>query len=413
MAPAPSGGLYVLMPGDKDSVVVALLDSTGRTRAGWPVVLRGIIVCGSLLPVDDGSVRATCSPDDLNHDLAVGIRAFAFDAAGNKLAGWPVDLAGSYTGRVIGDELALFGQQALTDVYEEGRPSAAGFMTTITADGDVHKGIRVPLIEACCGRWAVGPDGVAYRVESVGDWTDGPPHVSRITALDLEGVRPGWPIKVDGAAFGPEFEPDGRIIVRVGSSGSGKGRVLAFDPDRAEEAARSALLPLMTVGQEVDCGGPDPWPPLVARNGTVFVPGASGTGVFALEASLDVLPGWPFASDTPLEERDGAGGEEGLDCPSQAEPAVGPDGALYMPLGARNAKVGGHLVAVDPNGRVRTGWPVELKRPGSEFWSVVVGPDGTVYALAIEPEAGKTSSASILAIAPDSTVGYTTTIIDP
>ncbi len=62
---------------------------------------------------------------------------------------------------------------------------------------------------------------------------------------------------------------------------------------------------------------------------------------------------------------------------------------------------------------MRPGWPVELKRAGSEFWSVVVGPDGTAYALAIEPESSRTSSASILAIAPDSTVRYTTTIIDP
>ena len=62
---------------------------------------------------------------------------------------------------------------------------------------------------------------------------------------------------------------------------------------------------------------------------------------------------------------------------------------------------------------MRPSWPVELRRPGAEFWSVVVGSDGTAYALAIEPEPGDTSSASILAIAPDSTVLWTTTIIDP
>jgi len=37
----------------------------------------------------------------------------------------------------------------------------------------------------------------------------------------------------------------------------------------------------------------------------------------------------------------------------------------------------------------------------------------TAYALAIELESSRTSSASILAIAPDSTVRYSTTIIDP
>jgi hypothetical protein len=56
---------------------------------------------------------------------------------------------------------------------------------------------------------------------------------------------------------------------------------------------------------------------------------------------------------------------------------------------------------------------VELKRPGAEFWSVVVGSDGTVFALAVEPEAGGTSSASILAIAQDSRVRSITTILEP
>jgi hypothetical protein len=59
------------------------------------------------------------------------------------------------------------------------------------------------------------------------------------------------------------------------------------------------------------------------------------------------------------------------------------------------------------------GWLVELQRPGAAFWSVVVGSDGIAYGLAIEPETGDVSSASILAIAPDSTVLYITTIIEP
>ncbi len=84
-----------------------------------------------------------------------------------------------------------------------------------------------------------------------------------------------------------------------------------------------------------------------------------------------------------------------------------------MPLQARNDKVGGSLIAVGPDGRERAGWPVALTRPGAEFWNVAVGSDGTVFALVIEPEAREAYSASILAIAPDSTVLYTTTIIEP
>ena len=128
------------------------------------------------------------------------------------------------------------------------------------------------------------------------------------------------------------------------------------------------------------------------------------------------MRGWPYRPATPLVRPDPLRPdprEDGIFCAPLGRPAVGPDSVLYLPLQARDATVGGSIVAVGPDGRVRAGWPVELRRPGAEFWSVVVGSDGTAYALAIEPEPGDASSASILAIAPDSTVLYRTTIIDP
>jgi len=94
-------------------------------------------------------------------------------------------------------------------------------------------------------------------------------------------------------------------------------------------------------------------------------------------------------------------------------PAIGPDNVIYLMHAAADPSVGGSVVAIGPDGRVRPGWPVELKRPGAEFWSVVIGSDGTAYALAVEPESADDFSATILAIAPDSTVRYTTTIIEP
>jgi hypothetical protein len=100
-------------------------------------------------------------------------------------------------------------------------------------------------------------------------------------------------------------------------------------------------------------------------------------------------------------------------CFMPARCGVGPDSVLYLPLQARDATVGGSIVAVGPDGQERPGWPVELQLPGAEFWSVVLGSDGTAYSLAIEPETGDASSASILAIAPDGTVLYRTMIIEP
>ncbi|MDQ2966528.1 MAG: hypothetical protein M3R57_11850, partial [Chloroflexota bacterium] len=78
-----------------------------------------------------------------------------------------------------------------------------------------------------------------------------------------------------------------------------------------------------------------------------------------------------------------------------------------------DATAGGRIVAVGRDGGVRPGWPVQLQRRGAEFWSVASGSNGTAYALAVELETSTSSSASIVAFAPDSTVLYTTTIVEP
>ena len=153
--------------------------------------------------------------------------------------------------------------------------------------------------------------------------------------------------------------------------------------------------------------------PVVAGDGTTFLWSDVDPDVFALDASLAVRAGWPYRPPSAIEHPNPWRGIDGLNCPQPAIPAGGPDGTLYLTLQARNRDVGGSVIAVGRDARIRRGWPVELKRSGSEFWSVVVGPDGTAYALAIEPESGGRSSASVLAIAPDSTVVYATTIIDP
>jgi outer membrane protein assembly factor BamB len=264
----------------------------------------------------------------------------------------------------------------------------------------------------CCGAWAVGPDGVAYGIALVSGPAEGSEGTSRITALDLNGMRAGWPISFDGVASQPAIAPDGRIVVTVGSIDRSTSRVLVFDPAGKGASAVSPELPIATADSGVDCGSPMQRP-LISQRGSTYVYSWLDDSIFGLDTSLDVMPGWPFEPATPLERPFPLRGEEGINCSSLAVPAVGPDGTLYLPLMARDPAVGGSIVAVGRDGKVRPGWPVGLRRPGSEFWSVAVGSDGTAYALAIEPETGDTSSASILAIAPDSTVLYTTTIVDP
>jgi hypothetical protein len=145
----------------------------------------------------------------------------------------------------------------------------------------------------------------------------------------------------------------------------------------------------------------------------VFVWSEIDARIFALDSSLKVLPGWPYRPATRLVGPGWDDPSAELNCSSPAAPAVGPKGTLYLPLQPRDASVGGTLVAVDRNGSVHAGWPITLQRPGAEFLWTVVGSDGTVYALAKEPEAGNSASVTILAIAPDSTVLYRTTIIEP
>jgi len=415
MAPGPDGTLFVAIPRPGGSVLLVLLDPAGRPRAGWPVLLADITSCGLLLPVEDGSVRALCSHKSLDGSMYSSTTTFAFDSKGSLLAGFPVELRGyDFKGRVVGDELTLFVSRPLTEFLEEGKPSHDGGLVTVAADGALRSGARVPVFETCCiEEWAVGPDGVAYGVMSAGGWGDGSAEMSQITALDLDGVRRGWPVKIDRIASGPAFGPGGQIVVTVGSFVRSASRVLAFDRDGKAVPTSSPELPIATAELRSDCSaGANPRPPLVAQDGTIFVFSEIDTAVYALDPSLQGMRGWPYRPATPLVSRPLDYGAE-LSCSTLVRPAAGPDSVLYLALQARDATVGGSIVAVGPDGRVRPGWPFELQRPGAELWSVVVGSDGTAYALAIEPETGDASSASILAIAPDSTVLYRTTIIEP
>ena len=331
------------------------------------------------------------------------------------------------TGSVVGDMLTLLVQQQLGDVIDAGQPIGEAGLLTVAPDGALASGVRMPLSEVWWRAvWAIGPDGVAYGVAPASADPSPQERVSWITSLDLSGVRPGWPVAFDGFPSGPAFGPDGRIDLTVASSVSRTSRIVAFDREGQRVAASSAELPIATVdalarvGETGGCVTATPAPPRLATNGTVFLySNVTGdtpvTDVFALDPSLSIMNGWPFKPAAPLvRARPGFESEhEAGYCPEPVPPAVGPHGTVYLPLQARDVSLGGSLVAVGPDGRVPAGWPVELKRPGSEFWSVVVGSDGIAYALAIEPETTSTSSGTILAIASDSTVLWTTTVIEP
>ncbi|OGO57423.1 MAG: hypothetical protein A2Z32_04140 [Chloroflexi bacterium RBG_16_69_14] len=414
MAPGPDGGLYVAISVRKGPAVLVLLDRDGRPRPGWPVAIKGSTWCGLPLPVDDGSVRIICDASDLTPSDPddPDVRAFAFDSAGKSMNGWPVKLEG-LSAYGMGRDLTVFTERSVTDNVTGEVTSHDATITTVGADGTVRHGTSIGLDDTWfADSWAVGPDGVTYGVGH----TDQDAEASVIKALDRSGWVAGWPVTLPGYGSAARLGSGGQIVVMLGSAKKHTTRVSVLDAGGA--SVLSGVLPMATAERTYDVGGcvvGIPSAPLVGGNGSIYVYSELDSSIYGLTPSLTIMKGWPFEPATSLvTARPGLEFEhEAGYCPSPVVPGVGPDGTLVLSLQARTSTVGGSLVAVGTDGLVRAGWPVELKRSGAEFWSVVVGPDGTTYALAIEPEAGGKSSASILAVAPDSTVRWTTTIIDP
>ena len=221
-----------------------------------------------------------------------------------------------------------------------------------------------------------------------------------------------WLATVNGRPSGLGFGPDGRIYVTEGQEDESPSRILVFDNSGQPLSIGSEALP---VAPTSEYGGAGPFvgppPPVVTEDGTNFlVTEDSGTTVYALDATGQVMAGWPYRDTVGLQWPYVELGETGSNS-WRMDPAVGPGNVLYLLHPPRSPTVGGSIVAVGPDGLVRPGWPVELRRPGAES----VGVDrlnGIYYALAID-RAGQYLVASMLAIAPDSTVRWTTTIIDP
>jgi hypothetical protein len=424
MAPGPGGDLFVLisatqslLSGPASRSELALLDPTGRPRSGWPIVLTGWTCENpspgmppwSPLAATGGSVRIVCQADA----APLHSRAFAFDRSGRSMAGWPVDLPGEVWGsqtRVVDDRLYVVAHAFGPPDPATGQSSGGLWLMTVAADGTLRVGTRYEVPDAQnSGSVQLGRDGTGYQVTYMDSATE-------ITAFDLDGARAGWPVRIQGISPGPAFGQSGRIYVTGVPPGSGTTRIFVsvFDRDGRAVPVGSNLLPIAAMGAWSGAGPGLP-ATVVAQDGTAFIPSDAGgrTTVFGLDPSGQVMAGWPYRAAVGLQWQGS--------CPPQsagcgvwlATPAVGRGDVLYLPQAASAATIGGSLVAIGPDGRVRPGWPIVLKRPGAEFWSVVVGPDGTATALAVEPEEGGRYSATILAIAEDGTVRYRTTIVEP
>jgi hypothetical protein len=422
MAPGPDGDLYVSIPKPPGSVLMTLLDSVGHPRAGWPIVVSQTTSCDQLLPVADGSIRLLCTLENGDTNSLV-VRAYAFDSKGRPLAGWPIDLDrygadGYFAARVIGDELTVLASKSLGNQIKQGQPSGNAWIATIAADGTVGGGVKVPYGGDCCSNaFVMGPDGVAYgTTHQVGE-TPSTPKSSALLAVSSAGVPAGFPLAVAGIASVPAFDAVGRIHLNVNDGPDRLTRTLVLDTKGQMVVGGSDQLGFSATDECVAIEGSCEVPaaPLVEADGTTFVVGAffNTTLVAGLSPSGKEMTGWPYRSDAGHQSIGICPAGEVCEGYGFAAPTMGPGNVLYLLHAAASKSAGGSIVAVGQDGRVVAGWPVSLKRAGSEVWSAVVGPDGNAYVLAIEPEPNNGHSATILALAPDSTVLYTRTIIDP
>lgn len=306
----------------------------------------------------------------------------------------------------------------LTDTTDIGLVSHEAWLMTVGNDGSIRTGTRVPMVDSCCGpAWAIGPDGVAYG--AIHDWGDSPeaPKSSALVAVGFDGAHTGFPVRVDGILSRPAFDDSDLIHVAVNVGADRMSRTLVIDRDGQIVGGSKGTL---GVSATDDCTGIEgscevPIAPFVGVDGTTFVVGAQyqTTSVAAVNRSGGMVDGWPYRSSAGHQAGGRCFGGDVCEGGPIATPAIGPGDTIYLINAARSASIGGSIIAIGPGGRVRPGWPVELRRPGGEFWAVVVGDGGTAYALAVEPESGASASATVLAIGQDSAVTYTSTIIEP
>jgi hypothetical protein len=427
LAPAATGGVWVLvndlpnLASESGRAVLALLTKDGVPAPGWPQEIQGVecsIRAGipaspfSQLPLvaPDGSVRLLCR--NAAPDATPAVFALSFDAAGAASPGWPVMLPEDpVDARMVDDTLVLAAPAFTTDAAGNVLEVAYRILR-ISALGQLEQGQVAATNKFSSYDPALAADGVAFQ-----RWVhdeDAEPE-TEIQAFGFDGALPGWPISVPGIVSAPVAGPDGRYYATT--SARANYDALAANQALVTLTSGGTLsigldLPVAGISEATFAGGYAPIRPVLDSGGSAWVMGADARDnvvVHALGPDGGVRVGWPWSAGAPIEEQGECGQETGCGV-WRTVPALGPGEVLMVLLAPADAKSGGQVVAVGPDGRVVDGWPVKLTNPAGRWDVVVAGADGTVYATAVEP-AGAGSAITLLAIAPDSEVVWRSTLV--
>lgn len=360
--------------------------SVPAVRATFPFAASAHDTTVSMTAGPDGSLYVSvglCRVDgDSDAEICTTVVA-AFDGNGAIQPGWPT-IGGSIPGEVLGDRHAV-----------------------------------------------ASPAGTAFFVRRFED-----PELSpTITAFDLDGVVPGWPVQLPRDISDPTPGPDGLVYLVQqtyvedpdGGVRLGPARIIVLRPNGQPSAEWSVSLPEELPHRGSWADPYTPMPPLVAADGSVWL--VTNTTATAVDATGRIRPGWPYRASVSLgpvgycPSCEICGVPCAIDCSDwRTTPILGPDNVLYLLQDAPSSTSGGQISAIDLDGKMHDGWPVELRRPGAAFVSAILGPDGTLYALVIEPETYRdppadscvaSDSATVMAIDPDGQVRYRVTVVEP
>jgi hypothetical protein len=332
-------------------------DDTGSEAAGWPVTVAG--PCHDLQTGPGGLAYVGCSP-------TAGATIHVLDPDGRPIEGWPVQVPGAISsvgwndfsiGCGVGRSAIELGSDG--SVYAAISTAAAASVHVFNPDGRPRDGWPQTIPGDAPGQDCFGGDGcrgfalldddgvVAWGYDGIEAAIELSASRTEFTSWSVDGqLRPGWPRGSTGATSGPLLDSDGGITYV-----SASGKVWSHDD-----------------AGEIRSG----WPYQLDRPAAPF---ASPDGRIAIvqevEDAVDSLvmlgrdgrpvSGGPIELPADIESRCIFGDTP---CAGIVFPAFADDGTIYLSLSSSDVDdppdPGGSIVALDPDGRVVDGWPVQL-----------------------------------------------------